>query len=99
MPVYNYACQDCGAAFTARYAYAEVDDAQPICPACESRACERRISTVNIAAGAADNGFKLTKEHVQAAAGMANLMQGADGGHSHSHGGGCGCNGSCGCSH
>ncbi|MBN1965744.1 MAG: zinc ribbon domain-containing protein [Anaerolineae bacterium] len=96
MPVYNYTCLKCGATFTVRLHYAEVDDARPICPQCEAHTCERRISSVNVTAGA-EAPFTLTREHVEAAAGMANLAQG-HGGHHH-HAGGCGCGGNCTCSH
>ncbi len=95
MPMYNYHCLDCGTAFTATIAYAELDEALPKCPDCGSTNCQRGLSNVNMALGNTEEPFHLTHEHVQAAAGMTGLMQGGG----HDHGGGCACGGSCDCTH
>ncbi len=96
MPVYNYACLACDAAFEVRIPYSEVDTAQPSCPRCGGHDCQRLISRVNVSFSDGAEPFRLTREHVEAAAGYANLMQGS--GHAHGQAG-CACGGSCGCGH
>lgn len=93
MPTYNYHCLNCGAVFTARLTYAELDEAQPTCPDCGSARTERRLSNVHLVLGDSEELFRLTREHVQAAAGLSGLAQGQGG--DHAHGGGCACGGSC----
>ena len=106
MPTYNYVCQNCQAGFKVRLSYAEVDGASPACPDCGSLDCQRGLSKVNITRGGSNgDGFRLTREHVESAAGMANMMAagGAAADHDHGHGNGCGggcsCGGGCHCGH
>ncbi len=47
MPVYDYHCSHCNAAFTVRKAMSEIDSPTP-CPECESRETQRLISVVAI---------------------------------------------------
>jgi putative FmdB family regulatory protein len=51
MPRYTYACQACSAIFSARFSYAEVDEAHPACPECGSTTCERMLSSVHFCVG------------------------------------------------
>ncbi len=88
MPAYDYTCQDCGVTFEVRLSFAEVDQARPVCPQCNSENIRRLISRVHLVAtkGGSGNGFRLTREHVETAVGLSGLNQG----HEHSHGGSCG---------
>ena len=51
MPSYTYACQECSTSFSARFSYAEVDDARPVCPVCGGTTCERMLSSVHFCVG------------------------------------------------
>lgn len=45
MPIYEYACPDCGHAFEKRVGFSESDDAQP-CPTCGQGEARRQISLI-----------------------------------------------------
>ena len=55
MPEYDFRCKTCAHRFTLRFkTYAMVDDAAPLCPACNSAALNRLISRVAIAKASRD---------------------------------------------
>jgi|YNPBryBLVA2012_1023415.scaffolds.fasta_scaffold18593_2 putative FmdB family regulatory protein len=95
MPAYDYTCQDCGTTFEVRLSFTEVDQARPVCPQCNGKNTRRLISRVHLVAtkGGSGNGFRLTREHVEAAVGLSGLNSEATH-HEHHHSGGCsGCSG------
>ena len=52
MPYYDYVCQDCGRKATLFFkSYAAYDEAEPLCPHCESANFRRRIGRVALAKG------------------------------------------------
>lgn len=50
MPIYEYACQDCGREFEALVR----SDTVPECPACHSTSLDKRLSVFATAAGTPD---------------------------------------------
>ncbi len=49
MPNYDYICLECNKRFTLFFKYNEYENAQPICPYCESENVRRRIGRVRVA--------------------------------------------------
>ncbi|MEM5773429.1 MAG: FmdB family zinc ribbon protein [Anaerolineaceae bacterium] len=49
MPNYDYICLECEKRFTLFFKYNEYDQAQPVCPYCESAHVRRRIGRVRVA--------------------------------------------------
>lgn len=52
MPLYEYACDECGARFEARRSWEQADDMLP-CPQCESLLTQRALSVPTLLRGAA----------------------------------------------
>lgn len=49
MPNYDYRCDSCGKAVRLFIAYADYDNAQPVCPHCASLELKRRVTRVTLA--------------------------------------------------
>ena len=49
MPYYDYHCQSCKRAVRLFISYADYDDAQPVCPYCESDELKRLVERVTVA--------------------------------------------------
>lgn len=49
MPVYNYICNDCRRPVKLFFSYEEYDEAEPVCPYCESKALQRKIGRISVA--------------------------------------------------
>ncbi|MEZ4643088.1 MAG: zinc ribbon domain-containing protein [Chloroflexota bacterium] len=47
MPVYQYACQDCGHAFEKRLRMAQAGEPQ-VCPSCQSQQTRKRIGAIAV---------------------------------------------------
>ncbi len=90
MPLYNYTCADCGSLFVVRIAYSDLDTAHPTCPDCGGDNCARAIGKAALpitghSGQQSKDGYRLTKEQVAAAAGMARVMTHNDNMDKHDH--------------
>ncbi|MBK8031813.1 MAG: zinc ribbon domain-containing protein [Chloroflexi bacterium] len=54
MPLYEYACDECGAHFEARRSWEEADDVLP-CPECDSLLTQRALSVPAFLRGAGNS--------------------------------------------
>ena len=57
MPIYEYACPDCGHAFEKRVGFSDSDNAQP-CPVCGNSEAHRQISLIGrTSTGSSSTGY------------------------------------------
>lgn len=49
MPVYEFRCQDCRRLVRLRLSFSEYDEANPVCPYCQSSSLKRRIGRIAVA--------------------------------------------------